>query len=273
MLNKLFVFDIETIPDTDVLYNLTGSETTDLEQKRKELEEYHINVSGGNPFPRQPFHRVVSISILIADIVKKDGYDYYEKLKLGTISSINSDEKSVISKFFAYICEHLPKMVSYNGKSFDMSVLKYRAMKHGLSLENIFKSGDKWNNYHQKYSKDWHCDLLEVFSDYGTSAKCKMNEICALVGLPGKMGVDGSHVTELYDKNKLDEIDAYCETDVANTYLLYLNYCLLSGIISESGFINLNKDFKKYLEDENKDNYREFLSEWKKVDIRGIFNT
>ena len=40
MLNKLFVYDIETIPDTDVLYNLTGSETVDVIEKRKELEEY-----------------------------------------------------------------------------------------------------------------------------------------------------------------------------------------------------------------------------------------
>ena len=54
MLDKLFVFDIETIPDTDILENLTGSTTEDLNEKRRELEEYHIEVSGGNPFPRQP---------------------------------------------------------------------------------------------------------------------------------------------------------------------------------------------------------------------------
>jgi predicted PolB exonuclease-like 3'-5' exonuclease len=269
--NKLFVFDIETVPDTDVLHALTGSVTDDLQQKRKELEEYHAAMSNGNTFPRQPFHKVVSISILIVDIGRVGNYEFYDNLKLGTISNTKLDEKTMVENFFNYICSSLPKIVSYNGKTFDMPVLKYRAMKYGLSLENLFKSGDKWSNYHQKYSKDWHCDLLDVFSDYGASAKCKMNEICSITGLPGKIGVDGSHVAELYDQGKLKEIDDYCETDVANTYLLYLNYCLLSGIINKSIFIDLNNRFKDYLIGENKNNYNEFIDEWKKVDTRGIF--
>jgi predicted PolB exonuclease-like 3'-5' exonuclease len=271
MIKKLFVFDIETVPDTDVLHSLTGSATDDLQQKRKELEEYHMSISNGNSFPRQPFHRVVSISILVGDITNVGIYEYHDNLKLGTISNLKSSEGEMVEKFFDYVCRFLPKIVSYNGKTFDMPVLKYRAMKYGLSLENLFKAGDKWSNYHQKYSKDWHCDLLEVFSDYGASAKCKMNEICAITGLPGKIGVDGSQVAELYDQNRLKEIDDYCETDVANTYLLYLNYCLLSGIINKDIYLDLNKKFKDYLLKEDKNNYREFLEEWKKVDTRGIF--
>jgi predicted PolB exonuclease-like 3'-5' exonuclease len=271
MLEKLFVFDIETVPDTDILYNLTGSTTEELQKKRKELEEYHMSIANGNSFPRQPFHKVVSISILIADIIKIGNYEHYDNLKLGTISNTKLDEKAMVEKFFDYVCKYIPKIVSYNGKTFDMPVLKYRAMKYGMSLENLFKAGDKWNSYHQKFSKDWHCDLLEVFSDFGVSARCKMNEICAITGLPGKIGVDGSHVSELYDEGKLKEIDDYCETDVANTYLLYLNYCLLSGIINGDIFMDLNKKFKNYLIAENKNNYGEFLREWKKFDTRGIF--
>jgi predicted PolB exonuclease-like 3'-5' exonuclease len=271
MHNRLFVFDIETIPDTDVLHSLTGSTTEDIREKRVELERYHIEISGGNPFPRQPFHRIVSVSMLIANITKRGDYDFYDNLKLGAISGVKFSEKEIVERFFEYICSYLPKIVSYNGKGFDMPVLKYRAMKYGISLENLFKAGDKWSNYHQKYAKDWHCDLLEVFSDYGLSAKCKMNEICAIVGLPGKMGVDGSDVTKLYDEDKLREIDDYCETDVANTYLLYLNYCLMSGVISKEIFIELNKNFIEFLHKEDKDSCKEFITEWKKVDQRGLF--
>jgi predicted PolB exonuclease-like 3'-5' exonuclease len=102
MHRKLLVFDIETIPDIDVLYKLTGSTTEELHQKRKELEEYHIEVSGGNPFPRQPFHRVVSISMLIADMIRRNEYEYYENIKLGTISNTNNSEKEMVEKFFDY---------------------------------------------------------------------------------------------------------------------------------------------------------------------------
>ncbi|CAD6996579.1 unnamed protein product [Ceratitis capitata] len=80
-----------------------------------------------------------------------------------------------------------------------MPVLKYRAMVHGIQAEYFYKAGDKWNSYNQRYSSDWHCDLLESLSDFGASAKVKMNEVCAVLNLPGKTGVDGSQVMDLYD--------------------------------------------------------------------------
>ena len=271
MLDELFVFDIETVPDTDVLQSLTGSTTTDEKQKRLELEEYSREVSGGNPFPRQPFHRVVSISILWADIKKKNGYEYYEISRVGTISSTTNTEKQITEKFFDFLKRHNPRIVDYNGNTFDLPVMKYRAMKYGVSVENLFKSGDKWNNYNYRYSTDWHCDLLEVLSDFGTSSRCKMNEVCSILGIPGKIGVDGSKVADMFDDGKLKEIDNYCETDVLNTYLVYLNYCLLSGTITHDGFIQMNKELKEYLEKNNLPHFNEFLDEWKKVDTRDIF--
>ena len=271
MLDKLFVFDIETIPDTEVLHNLTGSTTIDEKEKRKELEEYSSEVSGGNPFPRQLFHKVVSISILIADIKKVNGYEYYEINKIGTISNIDKTAKKMTEKFFNYLCKYTPRIVDYNGRTFDLPVMKYRAMKYGISIENMFKSGDKWNSYNQRYSTDWHCDLLDVLSDFGASARCKMNEVCSILGIPGKIGIDGSKVADMFDEGELKEIDNYCETDVLNTYLVYLNYGLLSGLVNYDNFIQMNKDLKNYMIDKHLPHFDEFLEEWKKVDTRGIF--
>lgn len=270
MLNKLFVYDIETIPDTDVLYNLTGSQTTDVIEKRKELEEYSASVSNGNAFPRQLFHKVVSVSILIADIKNIDGYEYYNIEKIGTISSTNNTEKEIVEKFFKYILKYIPRLVDYNGKNFDLPVMKYRAMKYNISIENLFKSGDKWNNYNQKYSLDWHCDLLDALSDFGSSARCKMNEVCAILGIPGKIGIDGSKVATMYDEGLLNDIDNYCETDVLNTYLIYLNYALLTGKIDNSGFLSMNNDLIKHMKNRNLPHFQEFLDEWKKVDTRKL---
>lgn len=272
ILDKLFVFDIETIPDTDILENLTGSGTRDVIKKRQELEEYHIQVSGGNPFPRQPFHRVVSVSILIADIIKKEGYEFYDIVKFGTISSLDNSEDEIVRKFFDYLCKNTPKMVSYNGRTFDIPVMKYRAMKYCIPIEKLYKAGDKWNSYMQRYSTDWHCDLLEVLSDFGTSARCKMNEVCSILGIPGKIGVDGSKVADLFDCGSLKEIDDYCETDVLNTYLIYLNYALLAGLINYDGFITMSRNIINYLENKNLPHFTEFLEEWKKLDTRNLFN-
>lgn len=271
MLNKLFVFDIETIPDVDVLNNLTGSCTTDPILKRKELEDYSSEISGGNSFPRQLFHRVVSISILLADIKNVDGYEYYEINKIGTISNIDNSEEEIVKKFFDCLCKYLPKIVSYNGRTFDLPVMKYRAMKYGISIETLFKAGDKWNSYNQRYSLDWHCDLLEALSDFGASARCKMNEVCSILGIPGKIGIDGSRVANMFDEGKLKEINNYCETDVLNTYLVYLNYGLLTGLISKKNFHDMNIDLKNYMISKNLSHFNEFLDEWKNVDTRNIF--
>lgn len=272
MLEKLFVFDIETIPDTDVVCNLLGIESNNISFLRNELEKYHIETSNGNSFPRQMFHKPISVSILIADINKNNSTEYYKILKVGTFSSMKNTEKEIIEKFFDYLCKYLPRIVDYNGRTFDLPVMKYRAMKYCISAPKLFKAGDKWNNYQQKYSIDWHCDLLDVLSDFGSSCRCKMNEICSILGIPGKIGIDGSQIIEMFDNGKLKEIDNYCETDVINTYLVYLHYQLLVGSISNKDFIKMNKDLIRYLLDENKEHFNEFLNEWKKVDNKNIFN-
>ena len=277
MINKnLFVFDIETIPDTDVVKNLTGSETKDIQALRKELEDYSSEVSGGNPFPRQPFHKVVAISFLEAEIeTLRDGTEVYTITEVRTGGSEVSSEEEIIKGFFNYLSKSTPRLVSYNGRTFDLPVLKYRAMKYGVSAPWLYKSGDKWNNYNQRYSLDWHCDLLEAFSDFGASARCKMNEICAIMGIPGKIGVDGSQVSTLYDENKIKEIRDYCETDVINTYLLYLNFQLHSGSLNKENFLKANIELRDYLSsfknDSTKPHFAEFLGEWKNVDTRKIF--
>ena len=75
----------------------------------------------------------------------------------------------------------------------------------------------------------------------------------------------------MFDNGKLEEIDNYCETDVINTYLVYLHYQLLTGSINNEGFIKMNKDLIQYLINENKEHFNEFLEEWKKVDNKNIF--
>lgn len=274
MLKNLFVFDIETIPDTDVVKNLTHSTTTDVQKLREELAEYHIEVSGGNPFPRQPFHRVVAISFLTAEIETCiDGTETYHLKELRSGGTEQSTEEEIIKGCFAYLSKNPPRFVSYNGRTFDLPVLKYRAMKYGVSAPWLYRSGDKWNNYNQRFSLDWHCDLLEAFSDFGASARCKMNEVCAILGIPGKLETDGSQVNDLFDANKIKEIRDYCETDVMNTYLLYLIFQMYSGAMNKDNFFKCCIELKEYLEKgaKEKKHFQEFLDEWKRVDNRNLF--
>src|SRR5690606_25384365 len=128
------------------------------------------------------------------------------------------------------------------------------------------KMGDKWNNYSQRYSLNWHCDLLEAFSDYGASARVKMNELCAVFGFPGKIGIDGSKVCDYYDQGKVEEIRNYCETDVINTYLLYLAYQHHSGSLGSEAFLQAKEDLANYLKmnEKEKPHFGEFLKQWER---------
>ncbi len=233
----LFIFDIETVPDTDSVRNLTGSAEVDKVKLRQELEQYHLDITDGkNSFPRQPFHKVVAISFLEAEIHRDANGEHYVLKELRSGGKEDAKEKELLEGFFKYLEKSKARLVSFNGRTFDLPVLRYRAMVHGLQAKWLYASGDKWNSYMSRYSLDWHCDLLEALSDFGASARIKLNEVCAVLGFPGKFGVDGAKVSDMYEEGRIKEIRDYCETDVLNTYLVYLRHMQHRGEITTANY-------------------------------------
>ncbi len=262
---NLFVFDIETVPDTEAVRNLTGFDDPDPQACRDELERYHLDITDGrNPFPRQPFHKVVAISFLEAEIERDGVQENYLLRELRSGGESGSNEKALVQGFFSYVERLRPRLVSFNGRGFDLSVLKYRAMVHGISARFLYSDGDKWNSYTSRYSDDWHCDLLEVLSEYGGSARVKLNEACSVLGFPGKFGVDGSKVTEMIEGGQVDAVRDYCETDVLNTYLVYLRLMHHRGKMSTDGYNRAVADVISLIEveGETRPHLREFLEAW-----------
>jgi 3'-5' exonuclease len=265
--DKLFVFDIETIPDTDAVKNLTDFESDNVLELREELDRYHLDVTGGkNSFPRQMFHKIVAISYVVADIKRDSSGESYTLKDVRSGGLVGSSEKELVESFFKFMNAAKPRLVSYNGRGFDIPVLKYRAMKYGVQATALYKLGDKWNGYNSRYSADWHCDLLETLSDYGASTRGKLNEVCSILGFPGKFGVDGSKVSVMFDEGKVQEIRDYCETDVINTYLVYIRSQLMQGNMSKENYNDAILDMKSFLENADKTTQKhmhEFLEAWK----------
>ncbi len=271
MLRKnLFIFDIETVPDLRAAANLLDKPLdTDPEILLQELEEYHLKITDGrNAFFRQPFHQVVAISFLEAEIQYIDNKEFYQLKTIRSGGNSDSGEEAIIKGFFNHLAKINPRLVSFNGKTFDLPVLKYRAMLHGIQAEWLHQSGDKWNNYNSKYSLDWHCDLIDALSDFGSSARVKMNEVCAMLRLPGKLETEGSMVASMYNEGKIEEIRDYCELDVINTYLLYLTYAYHIAKISKDSYNYMLEDLTSFLENSDKNNFNLFLTKWKQLGIR-----
>ena len=249
---NFFVFDIETIPciETARTFLNLGSEVSDEEVVAK-LTAYHSQATGGqNEFFRQLFHKVVCISFIAGTIFPLKGGK--EKYTIKTIRSggrKGESEEEILREIFAYLNKHPSRLISFNGRGFDLPVLQYRAMKYGIDARWIYNDG--YYNYNHRYSIEKHCDLLEMFSNYGASARVKMAEVAALFKLPCKNnGVDGSQVYTLYKEGKLEEIADYCEADVITTYILYLRFMQHSGKLSQEGYNIVIDNLLKMLKDE-----------------------
>ncbi len=218
------VFDIETIPDAQLIrkvFGFEGDEYAVSMQAIKEQEE-----KSGSGFLPLAFHKIVAISAVIAD-------DFGIFRKVSSIEGQN--EQEMIKNFLHFINQKNPKLISFNGRSFDMPLLMLRAMQYNLTcsayfeVENKELNKNKWDNYRIRYSDRFHVDLMDHLSEFGAVRGLKLDHVCSMVGLPGKYDVHGDQVMELYYAGELEKIKEYCESDVLNTYWLFLKYELLKG--------------------------------------------
>jgi len=231
------IFDCETVPDIELLkqnYEITQDDNILICEEAFFAQEEKT----GSSFLPIPFHQVVSISAVIAD-------DFGNFVKVGTFKG---NEEEIIRDFFKFIDSKKPKLISFNGRSFDLPMLFIRALKYNLSLPAYFDNTNKWENYRSRYSENFHIDLIEVLGSYGAVRGLKLDVIAQMAGLPGKFDVHGDEVYKLYFDGELKAIEEYCESDVLNTYWLWLKYELLKGNILKSDYYSIINEMGKKLE-------------------------
>lgn len=270
--SHLFVFDIETIPDHNAASNLTGCESLNIDEQREALTNYHLEVTAGkNDFLRQPFHKVVAISYALFSIdFQNNSEDYTLKYIRSGGSNEQCDEKELIQGFFSVIEKYMPRIVTFNGRTFDIPVLKYRAMKYGISCKAFYEK-TSGADYQYRYAVNYNLDLLDVLSDFGSSARIKLHEVCSILGFPGKFGVEGSKVTSMFDAGNLKDIRDYCETDVVNTYLVYLRYSLHIGRITKNIYNNSIQNLIDFISNSNESHLNDFKTAWIKSSNNNLF--
>jgi predicted PolB exonuclease-like 3'-5' exonuclease len=220
---NVFVFDIETIPDVDGgrrVYGLDGLSDKDTVTAIENIRRQE----SGSEFQRLPLQRIVAISAVF-----RSG----SKFNVWSLGDEKSSEKELIERFFNGIEKNTPTIVSWNGGGFDLPVLHYRAMLHGVTAARYWDQGDndrefKFNNYLSRYHSR-HTDLMDLLALYQGRAVAPLDVVASLLGLPGKMGMAGSKVHEAWLAGDLRGIRNYCETDVLNTYLVFLRFELMRG--------------------------------------------
>jgi len=265
MQRDVIVFDTETVVDADAARRVLRLSDLSDSEARDGLTAYFLEKTDGrNDFPRQPFHQIVAISY--GHLIREPGEEGNELVmrRLASGGDKSSSEKELLEGFFHLIETRAPQLVSFNGRGFDIPVLKYRAMAHGLSCPRWFTQGDKWHNYETRYATEYHCDLLEVLSDFGASARCSMDEVAATFNVPGKLETAGDNVREMFEADQIEAIRDYCETDVLTTMLIFLRHQLFSGALSEGAYVRAILGVRNYLEAESevRPHLAEYLLAW-----------
>lgn len=232
----LCVFDCESVPDVELLRDVYGYSGDDMEVCNEAFEAQMQNTQSS--FLPLPFHKIITISALICD-------DFGRFIKLGNYAKDSKNEGEIISEFINYLNKNNPKLVSFNGRGFDLPLIMLRAMKYDLSAEAYFESDNaafnknKWDNYRARYSENFHIDLLDSLSSFGVARNMRLDVVCKMLKIPGKFDTSGDDVFRLFYEGEYKKIDEYCQSDVINTYWLFLKYQLLQGRISLEDYHSL----------------------------------
>jgi len=214
----VIVWDIETIPDLGgfaAANGLTGKTDEEL------IEAL------GDKFPKHIYHSIICIGALVAHREQVG----YAVDALGAPHIGERTEKQLISAFADRIAELGPQLIAFNGLGFDLPVLRYRAMINEISAPGLSARA-----YFNRYSDD-AADLCDILSSFSFQGKASLNELSRIMGLPGKPdGIDGSQVFRYFREGKIKDIADYCETDIVNTYRIWLRYELFRGRLNESEY-------------------------------------
>ncbi|MDR0587887.1 MAG: 3'-5' exonuclease [Burkholderiales bacterium] len=256
-MSPTLVFEIETIPDIAGMrrvFRLADTLSDD------DVLAWYLTTrrqATGSDFAHHYFQQVVAIAVAF---VKDD------HLNIWSVGETTDQEGAIIQRFFDGIEKYKPQLVSWNGGGFDLPVLHYRSMLHGVSAPRYWELGEsdtgyRYNNYIARYHTR-HLDLMDILSMYQARAVASLDAMARLCGFPGKLLMDGGNVREAMAQNRLNDVRNYCETDVLNTYLLFLRFQKMRGVLDKEGYDHAIDVTRAFLQKSQADHWQAFDREW-----------
>ncbi|MDO8888486.1 3'-5' exonuclease [Hydrogenophaga sp.] len=256
----VLVFDIESIPDVEGLRALRGAPADHTDEQVYAAWLAERKEKGQSDFMPLHLQRVLVISCVFRNA---------EGLRIHSfVDRDGQSEGKVVQTFFHAVEKHTPQLVSWNGGGFDLPVLHYRGLRHGVEASKYWDLGEddrefKWNNYISRYHMR-HLDLMDLLAMYSPKNNAPLDAMAKLCGFPGKLGMDGSQVYAQYLSGQTEDIRRYCETDVMNTYLVYCRFQKMRGGLTEAEYGQEIAMVKETLGNlaPNESHWNEYLAAW-----------
>jgi 3'-5' exonuclease len=159
----VITWDIETVPDLKGFAAANGLDGKSDDEIRAVMDD---------KFPKHIYHSIICIGALIAH----QENEHWVVDVLGAPSIAKRSEKELITSFVDRIAELTPQLVTFNGSTFDLPVLRYRAMVNGVSAPGL-----GIRPYFNRYTED-AVDLCDVLSSFSFQGKATLHELCRVMG-------------------------------------------------------------------------------------------
>jgi predicted PolB exonuclease-like 3'-5' exonuclease len=232
------VVDTESVPDGGLLAKVKypGEDLTpEAAIERAQAEARETSYTGSDFLP-------VSFQTPVAVCVVRVGNDF----SLQAVTCLDAPHfrpREIVKKFwFGVEFYTKAKLVTFNGRGFDMPMLELAAFRHGLSLR------DYCQRNRNRFGGN-HLDLLDWLTNYGA---CRLvgglNLLAKMLGKPGKMDVAGDQVYRLVSEGRLQEVNDYCLCDTLDTYFVFLRTRVLTGDLALDQEQDLVRRGREFLE-------------------------
>lgn len=271
---RVWAFDAEWIPDPvagRVVYGIPDSVTDPGEIMQVMWERGGASEEDPTPFLKTVLCRIVSIAA-VERRAAPDGSAVLNLLSLPRDVESRDEvaESHVVGTFLDAIGRHRPQLVGFNSIDSDLKILVQRAVVLGLHSPQFAERPNKpWEgvDYFARASEA-NVDLKQVLGGWGKAVP-SLHELAVQSGIPGKLGVDGNDVAELWLKGDLRRIVQYNEFDALTTYLLWLRVAHFAGHFSGAEYETEQQRVRDLLEEARSDPSRAhlgiYLEEWQRL--------
>jgi len=259
---QYLVFDVEAIADGDLIGRVRypDKQYTPEEAVRAYRDELIEQRGDGKDFIPSTFILPISVAIgkvsgdfRLLDLVVLDAPEY----RPHKITQLFWDGWSHYGR---------PTLVTFNGRGYDLPVLEIAAYRYGLSLPTWFNVNDRsFEQARNRYNLESHIDLMDFFSNFGAGRMTGgLNLLANLIGKPGKTGIDGSQVQDMYLAGRAEEINDYCRCDVLDTFFVFLRSRVLMGSLPIEREQEIVAETKTWLTERATENtaYAHYLEHW-----------
>ncbi len=231
---NLLTFKLKTIPDIDgcrKLYDLHGLSDDDVAKAVFHKRRQEANTE----LLRHHLHKVIAVSA----VLRTD-----DQFKVWSLGTVESNEQDLLKRFYSGLTRYTPKLVSWGGVGFDLPIIHYRSLLYPVNADQYWAAGQGDNSFENdsypcRYH-DRHTDLMDLLSGFQASASAPLNEIATLCGFPGDINhmsiSTNQQIWARYQAGGIKDIRDSGETEVLNTYLVYLNLQRNRGMIDQTQY-------------------------------------